>query len=403
MNTPTLTQSKIGSSKLLPQQRILIGKYQIEIFTSVNELTNDWDIFSTEHEPQYCQKVIGIAEKSALNDFSYYYVIVRKEKTIVALFYFQSLIVRKEYYPDFSNLSFAAKNLYCLISSQQYNLLVNGHIFSTDIPGAVIAENSLPTEDLINIFEKIVFKVKRMSCSSIFIIKDAHSLLQSKLLKVGTKYKAMPEDILMEMAIPGSWQNIDNYIDALSKKYAVRAKKIEESISRFDLKEFSAKEIMKNAEMLNLLYLNVISRSSFKMGTLNISFFAHLKEAMLQDFIFKVWFLNNEIVGFSTYIQLEKHMELYYIGIDYKVNKSHHLYQCMLQQGIKDAIKFNKPILKLGRTAYEAKAIAGAKPVLKSNFFQISNPLLKIGYRYSADYFVAENSTNWQVRNPFKE
>jgi hypothetical protein len=403
LNTPTLTQSKIGSSKLLPQQRILIGKYQIEIFTSVNELTNDWDIFSTEHEPQYCQKVIGIAEKSALNDFSYYYVIVRKEKTIVALFYFQSLIVRKEYYPDFSNLSFAAKNLYCLISSQQYNLLVNGHIFSTDIPGAVIAENSLPTEDLINIFEKIVFKVKRMSCSSIFIIKDAHSLLQSKLLKVGTKYKAMPEDILMEMAIPGSWQNIDNYIDALSKKYAVRAKKIEESISRFDLKEFSAKEIMKNAEMLNLLYLNVISRSSFKMGTLNISFFAHLKEAMLQDFIFKVWFLNNEIVGFSTYIQLEKHMELYYIGIDYKVNKSHHLYQCMLQQGIKDAIKFNKPILKLGRTAYEAKAIAGAKPVLKSNFFQISNPLLKIGYRYSADYFVAENSTNWQVRNPFKE
>lgn len=213
----------------------------------------------------------------------------------------------------------------------------------------------------------------------------------------------MPDDVLMEMRIPVSWQNIDNYIEALSKKYAVRAKKIEESISRFELKEFSAPEILQHVEVLNSLYMNVISRSSFKMGVLNMSFFAGLKEAMLQNFVFKVWFLNQEIVGFSTYILLENHMELYYIGIDYKVNKSHHLYQCMLQQGIKDAIKFNKQILRLGRTAYEAKAIAGAKPVIKNNFFQISNPLLKIGYRYSTDYFVAENSTNWQVRNPFKE
>jgi hypothetical protein len=74
----------------------------------------------------------------------------------------------------------------------------------------------------------------------------------------------------------------------------------------------------------------------------------------------------------------------------------------MLQQGIKDAIKAKKKILRLGRTAYEAKAIVGAKPIIKSNFFQISNPILKIAYRYSADYFIAENSTNWQVRNPFK-
>lgn len=403
MNTSTISQSQKRVAKLLPWQCILFEKYQIEIYTSINELTEEWDTFANKYEPQYCKNVIGIAEKSALNDFSYYYVIVRNDKSIIALLYFQSIVIRKEYYPDFSNLSFAAKNLYCLISSHHYNLLVNGHIFSTDIPGAVIANNETSLEDLSNIFQKVVLKVKRASCSSIFIIKDAHPALQASLLKIGTKYKTMPDDVLMEMRIPVSWQNIDNYIEALSKKYAVRAKKIEESISRFELKEFSAPEILQHVEVLNSLYMNVISRSSFKMGVLNMSFFAGLKEAMLQNFVFKVWFLNQEIVGFSTYILLENHMELYYIGIDYKVNKSHHLYQCMLQQGIKDAIKFNKPILRLGRTAYEAKAIAGAKPVIKNNFFQISNPLLKIGYRYSTDYFVAENSTNWQVRNPFKE
>jgi hypothetical protein len=402
LNTSTLTQTHKRATKLLPWQCTLFDKYQIEICTSVNDLTDDWDTFATKHEPQFCKKIIGIAEIAALADFSYYYVSVKDDKSIIGLLYFQSIVVRKDYYPDFSNLSFAAKNLYCLISSHNYNLLVNGHIFSTDIPGAVVAKNNTPIEDLTSIFEKVVLKVKRASCSSIFIIKDAHPFLQKQLLKSGNKYKIMPDDVLMEMSIPKTWQNIDDYIDALSKKYAVRAKKLEESISRFELIDFSEQQIIENKEVLHALYMNVISRSSFKMGVLNMSFFAGLKKGMKDNFVFKVWILNQEIVGFSTYIKLGNHMELYYIGIDYKVNKSHHLYQCILQQGIKDAIVNHKPILKLGRTAYEAKAIAGAKPVVKSNYFQISNPLLKIGYRYSADYFVAENSTNWQVRNPFR-
>jgi hypothetical protein len=96
--------------------------------------------------------LIGIAEKACLRDFSYYYVLVKEENQTIALFYFQSLIVRNEYYPDFSNLSFAAKNLYCLISSHNYNLLVNGHIFSTDMPGAAIKENWSNLADLMHVY-----------------------------------------------------------------------------------------------------------------------------------------------------------------------------------------------------------------------------------------------------------
>ena len=403
MNTATLTQSPNRITQLLPSHCYLLGKYNIEIFNSVNTLPAEWDTFANKYQAQYAKDLLGVAEKAKLTDFSYYYVIVRDREEIKALFYFQSLVIRKEYYPDFSNLSFAEKNLYCLISAHDYNLLVNGHIFSTDVPGVVLKNNLAFSADLTQVFEKVVSKVKSVSGSSIFIIKDANALLSEDLSKKRTKYKAMPDDVLMEMNLPKAWQSIDNYIEALSKKYAVRAKKIELSISQFTLEEFNAKDILKNADVLNALYSNVISISSFKMGILNMHYFAGLKTALKHGFIFKVWKLNNEIVGFTSYINLVDHIELYYIGIDYKINKSHHLYQCMLQQGIKDAIALRKSILRLGRTAYEAKAIAGAKPVIKSNFFHISNPILKIGYRYSADYFIAENSTNWQVRNPFKE
>ena len=386
----------------MPWQCVLVGKYNIEIFTTVDDLPDDWDSFANKNQPHYSKGLIGIAEKACLRDFSYYYVLVKEEKQTIALFYFQSLLVRKEYYPDFSNLSFAAKNLYCLISSHNYNLLVNGHIFSTDIPGAAIKKNWSNLADLAHVYEKVVSKVKRASKSSFFIVKDANELLQEELVKTKSKYKAMPDDVLMEMNILTSWKQIDDYIEALSKKYAVRARKIEESISHFKIEDFNSDQIIEHAETLHKLYMNVISRSSFKMGVLNMAYFAGLSLNMHESFSFKVWKLNNEIVGFTSYISLEDHMELYYIGIDYKINKSHHLYQCMLQLGIKDAIKAKKSILRLGRTAYEAKAIVGAKPIIKSNFFQISNPILKIAYRYSADYFIAENSTNWQVRNPFK-
>lgn len=402
MNTTTLSKSQKRSESILPWQCILLGQYQIEIFTTVNNLPNEWESFAKKNQTQYTKSLIGIAERAYLKDFTYYYVLVKEEKEVIALFYFQSLVVRKEYYPDFSNLSFAAKNLYCLISAHNYNLLVNGHIFSTDVPGAVIKKNWANGAELIHVFEKVVSKVKRASKSSIFIIKDAHALLQEELIKTKSKYNAMPDDILMEMNMLPAWKNIDHFIEALSKKYAVRAKKIEESISQFEIEDFNSTQIVEHAETLFNLYTNVISRSSFKMGVLNMAYFAEMKLSLAENFSFKVWKLNNEIVGFTSYIHLENHTELYYIGIDYKVNKSHHLYQCMLQQGIKDAILAKKSVLRLGRTAYEAKAIVGAKPVTKSNFFQISNPILKIGYRYSADYFIAENSTNWQVRNPFK-
>jgi hypothetical protein len=379
-----------------------VGPYQIEIFTSITDLPAEWDSFAKENQPLYESSLIGIAEKAKLTDFSYYYAILKENNETVGLLYFQSLIIRKEYYPDFSHLSFAAKNLYCIMSAQNYNLLVNGHVFNTDIPGVILKKQWVSKVSLTKVLEQVFSKVKRLSKSSIFIIKDAHPLLQEELVKIKSKYRPMPDDILMEMQIPSTWHHIDHYIDALGKKYGVRAKKIEESLSHFVIEEFDEKEILANAEVLNALYMNVISRSSFKMGVLNMDYFAGLKAAMKGEFIFKVWKLNHEIVGFTSNIILNNHIELYYIGIDYKINKSYHLYQCILQQGIKDAISFGKPLLRLGRTAYEAKAIAGAKPVIKSNFFQISNPILKIGYRYSADYFIAENNTNWQVRNPFK-
>jgi hypothetical protein len=97
-------------------------------------------------------------------------VVVKQQNEIVALFYFQTLLIRQGYYPDFSNLSFAARNLYCLISAHNYQLLINGHIFMADFPGAVCSKKLIDDESVSALFDKVVAKVKRICDSSIFII-----------------------------------------------------------------------------------------------------------------------------------------------------------------------------------------------------------------------------------------
>lgn len=403
MEATTLVHSPDKKYNLLAHQCLLMGNYKIEIFTSIKDLPEDWDEFAKVNQSMLETAVLGVPEKSSLVDINYFYVLVREKKGVIALFYFQNLTVRKDYYPDFSKLSFAAKNLYCLVSSNNYNLLINGHLFNNDIPGASFNLKHKNKEDIFTIFEKVVTKVKRESNSSILIIKDPDFSLEQGLLKIKRKYKSMPDDILMAMDIPERWNSVIDYIDSLSKKYAVRAKKIEESLQNINIEEFDVNQLKEHSNILQELYMNVISKSSFKMGILNMNYFIEMKLALRENFKFNVWKIKEQIVGFTTYIKYGRSLELYYIGYDYKLNKSYHLYQCMLQQGIKDAIAEQVSVLKLGRTAYEAKAIVGAKPLIKRNYFQISNPLLKIAYRYAADYFISENNTNWQVRNPFKE
>jgi hypothetical protein len=401
LNSSDLVTPKQRANSLFAAACFTAGNYNIEVYTAVDRLQDDWEQFAKLHDHRFCKAQIGICEKSVLQDFGYFYVVVKQQNETVALFYFQTLLIRQGYYPDFSNLSFAARNLYCLISTHNYQLLINGHIFMADFPGAVCSKKLMDDEYVSALFDKVVAKVKRICDSSIFIIKDVHPIIH-EAIKHNPKYKLMPDDVLMEMNIPSTWENIEDYVSALSKKYAVRATKIEQSLSQFDIEELDEVQITKQSVVLQRLYMNVMSKSSFKPGVLNMNYFAQMKAVLQDNFRVWVWKLNNEIVGFTSYLLTNDSIELYYIGIDYKVNKTYHLYQCMLQRGITDAIAMQRKTLKLGRTAYEAKAIIGAKPVIKCNYFHISNPILRIGYKYAADYFVAENSTNWQVRNPFR-
>ena len=58
--------------------------------------------------------------------------------------------------------------------------------------------------------------------------------------------------------------------------------------------------------------------------------------------------------------------------------------------------------LELGRTALDAKASLGAKPVAIRNYIQIRNPLAAWVFKSISGKFENEIGDNWQNRNPFR-
>ena len=105
------------------------------------------------------------------------------------------------------------------------------------------------------------------------------------------------------------------------------------------------------------------------------------------------------MIAFSSEIKDDYTLYSYFIGLDYRYNKSHRLYERILNETIKSAINNNKNKLVLGRTAAEFKSNVGAQPIHSEIFIYIKNPILRHLLKPVLER-IQPNS--WVQRNPLK-
>jgi predicted N-acyltransferase len=373
------------------------SKINIRVFTSVNHLPYDWNSVTT---PELLKKeVLATTEKAHIADFNYYYICFYKEEKLIGVAYFQLLQVNKNHYPDFSNRDVVSKRIYNYISKRKYPMLVAGHLFLNNFKSYHFSDSE-NISDCTNAYYKAFDSVKKHSKAKVVLMKEFEGELAHSPLKNG--FIAMSEDYFMQMSIPKSWNNLDDYTAALTKKYAARIKKVKEDISELKIKELNLEDIIKNADLIEKLYLNVTRKATVKMGILNAQFFVELKKALADRFKFYGYFLENQLIAFSTGILTDNTYETYYIGADEEKCKNYGVYQHLLVMGVEKAIESKSKILALGRTALEAKAIIGCKPRLISNYIKFNNRLLQLGATLIISTFYQHNGMDWEKRNPFK-
>ena len=204
----------------------------------------------------------------------------------------------------------------------------------------------------------------------------------------------------MIFSIRKNWHTIEDYLTDLNTKYRTqynRARKKAEGIIKIKL---TADEIQVQQQRINELYCTVANRASFNTFFLPENHFEVMKRELKDNFRFYGYFLNDELVGFSTLIKNNRDMDTYFLGYDETVQKEKMLYLNMLYDMVAYAIKKQYNHIIFARSAMEIKSSVGAVAEEVYGIIKHTNPILNIFAERLFSYF--DPKVEWKPRSPFK-
>ena len=287
-------------------------------------------------------------------------------------------------------------NLVLKLSNLKVVALGNGLLTNISNFSAVKLSNN------IDFFNSLLLHIQKNLSADKFIIPD-HFF---KELKVENPNEVFPElikvvvDQDMHLKISKEWNTFEDYTKALKKKYRSRLNSVMKKSEDIEIKVLTQTELVKHTEKMQELFDNVHQKSAFGISPLNTSIYTDLINSDNPKCQVFAYFLADEMIAFSSELKDDDNLYSYFIGLDYRYNKSHRLYERILNETIKSAISNKKSKLILGRTAAEFKSNVGAQPIHSEIFVYLKSPVLR---RLLKPFLENIQPSNWVQRNPFKE
>jgi hypothetical protein len=204
----------------------------------------------------------------------------------------------------------------------------------------------------------------------------------------------------MVFIVRENWNNQQNYIDDLSKKYRDQYKRSHKKAEGIVKQKMSLNDILKHEKTINDLYFHVAKNAPFNTFFLAENHFSTFKESLKDNFLFYGYFMDNQLIGFNTLIKNGNILDTYFLGYDDSIQREKMLYLNMLYDMIGYAINKQFKEIIFARTALEIKSAVGANPEKVYGFIEHSNRFLN---KYMHKIFpYLEPEMVWQKRNPFK-
>ncbi len=339
------------------------------------------------------------------------YVLVKKDETTIGALYFQVVMFHANqlinYFPEVKEghlvMGSAKAVTEKLLNLINIKLLVSGNVFMTGEAGFYF-HNEIDQATRAKIIRKAITDLRKQDTS----IK---SVLVSDLYEPKTDFdtdfkKCAYHEITVEsdmsIKLKPEWKTFDDYLNSLSSKYRVRAKKV---LSLCDgagvtMKNLNADEIARHQNRLYELYGKVIGNADFKLAELSKDFFRVQKQQLPDNYRVHAYFRGEELIGFISAFCFGKRMEVHYTGMDHEVCKPIHLYQHMMYDMIKTGIENKVEQLHFGRTAPEIKSTIGAVPSPMYGYVKHFNPIFN--YLFVRNYTANLKPKQYVFRNPFK-
>ena len=194
------------------------------------------------------------------------------------------------------------------------------------------------------------------------------------------------------------FKDFEHYTSLLQSKYRVRMNKVLKLNQEIVSIDITAENFEEYKEKIQSLFDEVLAKSKFKLTRIRADYFGEFLRGM-DRFKIKGYLSDGQLIAFTSYYELDTIIEVHYIGLNYKFNDSHKIYNFMLYDILQIGLKMNKKKICYGRTAQELKSTLGAYPEAVYSSLKVNNYFLNLFTPYFLSKLVP---SEWQIRSPFK-
>jgi Peptidogalycan biosysnthesis/recognition len=335
--------------------------------------------------------------------YTFCYVLIKKQDKVIGFFPFQIKHFKASeslnFNPKQSTISLFLKRK--LAQIVEFKTLIVGSLLLTGEHSFYFEQSVLVEEKEKLIHASIGFAIdilgkKGVKIQSIFV-KDFYAAQNYLNIEGYNQFQVEPHFIFTSQP---SWTKFEDYLEALSSKYRVRAKRAFKKLSGLELKEFNEERIIANQLKINELYQNIRTKSSFNLVDLNETHFLQLKQNMGDAFHLFGYFKEEKLIGFFTLIETHTALEAHYLGYDESENTEHQLYLNMLFEMVRFGVNNQFKKINFGRTAHEIKSSIGAEGHEMYLYMKHKNYFINKSLPYLLKFLSPREA--WVARQPFK-
>jgi len=213
-------------------------------------------------------------------------------------------------------------------------------------------------------------------------------------------YKAQAQPNMI-FEVKKEWSSPEDYILNFNKKYKRRYKTARKKSQGITCEEFCLNDVEHFSNEIYSLYENVSDNAGINSFKLDKNHFYQLKKELKKNFKIYGYFLDEQLIGFYSFIENYETLETYFLGYNQALQHQHQMYLNMLFDMASYGIQHQFKQVVFARTAMEIKSSIGAKPFdmniyLKHTNNIIANTVLKLVVKY------ANPVRDWDERHPFK-
>ncbi len=279
-----------------------------------------------------------------------------------------------------------------------YRLLICGHLFIPGEHGWFVRGSEETRNAFLRRLGPMLKRIARYEGASVALCKDFEQPLPFSSEGGMHELNFQPNMIL---DLRPHWKTFDDYLDAMSSKYRIRARRAFKKSEGLLFKELSFGQIELLAGELAALYRDIVESSGFSLVCAGPEYFVELKRSLGPDFQVIACYLGDNLAGFYSTIRNGGDLEAHFIGFLPELNRSHQIYLNMLYRMIDQGIQTRMDRVVFARTALEIKSSVGAVARPARVYMAHVNPLLNVLLPFAVG--LVEPKEAWTPRHPFRE